>query len=355
MERKSVNIPQGIFKTVEVAHIWAHQSASSGRNPQSNFYFDRDVIYSYGSHFPIARLIPVRNTKLVEQVLGGPFQHIVLMTTRTFSNMTAKHIHATRQACSHLPVFHVANVLAEKGIFKEFRDQAKEQWEIVLKKRGAKLGAIHVYDRILEEANKYAQLFGLASRLKRPDDYEEQLQLAHRFNEAQHQRNETRIENQRIRHEEQQRIAKLAFDEKLPLWLAGKISTQQLPRSGLSPIYIRLSSDGRTVETSWGAEVPLKEAVSLYRLAKDCRRTASALDRLHGDGNSKSIDTGVTGALVPIKVGGYQLDSIDHRGNVKIGCHRLTWESMHELARKVLTDETDDSPATGQAQAPASK
>ena len=38
-----------------VAHLWAHKSQDFARNPGHNFYFHGDTIYSYGSHFPVAR------------------------------------------------------------------------------------------------------------------------------------------------------------------------------------------------------------------------------------------------------------------------------------------------------------
>jgi hypothetical protein len=39
----------------DVAHVWAHQLQSHARNKRGNFYFQGDTIYSYGSHFPIAK------------------------------------------------------------------------------------------------------------------------------------------------------------------------------------------------------------------------------------------------------------------------------------------------------------
>ena len=43
-----------VYPVDMVAHLWAHRAQESA--PQrGNFYFDGDTIYSYGSHFPIAR------------------------------------------------------------------------------------------------------------------------------------------------------------------------------------------------------------------------------------------------------------------------------------------------------------
>ena len=78
-----------VFKTEQVAHIWAQQTQDDGRNAQGNFYFTGDTIYSYGSHFPIARFINPQT---------------VLFTTRRYSNTTSKHLWATRDALRGLDV-----------------------------------------------------------------------------------------------------------------------------------------------------------------------------------------------------------------------------------------------------------
>lgn len=69
-----------------VAHLWANQLQDEARVSCGNFYFNGKTIYSYGSHFPIAK----------------HENGIVLFTKRTYSNTTAKHISIVRGACSHL-------------------------------------------------------------------------------------------------------------------------------------------------------------------------------------------------------------------------------------------------------------
>lgn len=69
-----------------VAHLWAHQSQDSARNGR-NFYFEGKDIYSYGSHFRCAS---------VEANQQG--QKAYLVTTRTYSNTTCKHMGMVRKA-----------------------------------------------------------------------------------------------------------------------------------------------------------------------------------------------------------------------------------------------------------------
>ncbi len=72
-----------VFKTDEVAHIWAQQKQDEGRNPQGNFYFQGKTIYSYGGHFPIASFVA---------------PGVVLITTRGYSSTTSRHIWHVRRA-----------------------------------------------------------------------------------------------------------------------------------------------------------------------------------------------------------------------------------------------------------------
>lgn len=69
----------------DIAHAFAH-GATSGHTGNSNLYISGDCIYSYGSHFCIAKRID---------------EGTILMTTRGYSPSTAKHISYVKSACSH--------------------------------------------------------------------------------------------------------------------------------------------------------------------------------------------------------------------------------------------------------------
>lgn len=52
-----------VYPTNEIPHLWAHKTQSNARNAQGNLYFDGDTIYSYGSHFAIARHVTNKSGK----------------------------------------------------------------------------------------------------------------------------------------------------------------------------------------------------------------------------------------------------------------------------------------------------
>lgn len=80
-----------------IAHLWANKVQESARNT-GNFYFEKDTIYSYGSHFPIAT----------------HFNDVVLFTLRTYSVTTSKHLQVVRGATSHLNKIYCRNPLEVK-------------------------------------------------------------------------------------------------------------------------------------------------------------------------------------------------------------------------------------------------
>jgi hypothetical protein len=111
----------------ECAHLWANRSRPAAKG--SHFYFEGDTIYSYGPHFPIARLFQHKN---------GPLSF--LMTTWGYSPTTAKHKSIVRMAASHLTGHLVPDVLADvsapaklRAVLKAAEKHAKELAEAAKK------------------------------------------------------------------------------------------------------------------------------------------------------------------------------------------------------------------------------
>jgi hypothetical protein len=75
-----------VYPTEDIAGLWFGQHCDFARNPQHNFYFEGDTIYSYGSHFACAKRI--RNERSEVAYLVNP---------ENYSNTTAKHMSLVRQ------------------------------------------------------------------------------------------------------------------------------------------------------------------------------------------------------------------------------------------------------------------
>lgn len=98
--------------------------------------------------------------------------------------------------------------------------------------------------------------------------------------------------------------------EKLEKWLSGESS--YAPRFGR--IVCRVVND--EVQTSAGARVPLRDALRVVDIAKQCRANGQGMAR----------DTFATGNYRGIRV--------DESGNVTIGCHSLPWVTLVECVAR---------------------
>jgi hypothetical protein len=146
-----------VHKPDIVAQLWAEKRQEHARNARYSLYFQDDTIYSYGAHFPIARHVRHKG------------KQAVLMTTGTYSRTTSKHTSLVRYACSGLRVFDVHDVTAKPG--KQFRNYKLRLQNLALKRKAAKThSASHFAARedmldLAIEANRFAEFFGLKSRL----------------------------------------------------------------------------------------------------------------------------------------------------------------------------------------------
>jgi hypothetical protein len=151
-----------VFDTPEIAHLWAHKTQGDARNQQGNFYFDGDTIYSYGSHFPIAR-----------HVTGANGAQAVLMTTRGYSSTTSGHISLVRRSIPHgVPVFNTDRVLDHpEDVITCYRAELTSALRDAVAPRLRDTTRAKHYDRavnVVDEANRYAAFAGLKETLALP-------------------------------------------------------------------------------------------------------------------------------------------------------------------------------------------
>lgn len=271
----------------EVAHLWANKSRE--RATGSHFYFDGDTIYSYGSHFPIAR----------------HYKGVVLFTTESYSSTTAKHKGYVRQACSHLPIFYVSKVMENPSgaTVKELAESVQSVCKAAARARnlGAHLEAV---ERTIKEANDFCERFGFKTRFAMPDNWDE-LQAKAKVSQAK----ERKAKAERLAKQEAE------AQETIGKWLAGESVT--IPHY-IGKVYLRsrhfTGEDGVHMETSKGACVPMPEAQKTFRFVTLMRARG-----WHRNGDQ-------------FKVGDYQLDAVNEQG-VVAGCHRIAWDEIERFAK----------------------
>lgn len=281
-----------------VAHLWANQSQSEARNSNGSLYFHGPIIYSYGSHFPIAR-----------RVDGA-----VLITSRGYSVTTSQHISKVRRACSHLTEFTVDNVLATSE--SEHRENLGillgESCALLIKSARARSNSDFYLNQALAiraRMRDYAAQF-LPSYIV-PEISQQEIDglLEKAKKQAAEKREKTAQRNAALKEKaEQERQEFYNFERDSISYDSDKIVGT----------LIRYNKDKNRVESSKGAECPVKHALDLYRYMewlKNHKETYSRYqsNRIHHLGN-------------------FTVNSIDKDSTLVAGCHTIKWPEIKRFA-----------------------
>jgi hypothetical protein len=273
----------------ELAHVWANQLQYEGR--ASSMFFYGPVIYSYGYHYEIARYIETPNG-----------QKVCFINSNGYSNSTAKHTrHVTHAIPDGIPVFHVPFVRSGWS-----RDQS-----ISVENLGGIVDVLlvecsnYIFDQLKARTNSYpfnqaagryhdieqiCELFGIPVPA-RPENWETARIKSERLRD-------TAVERQTAK--QQREIEKQK--ELLEKWLRHEYNGQLYN----IPVHLRVSTDGKLVETTKGAKVNIEAALRLLAKLRS--------------------NTDVKGE----KIDGFTLieNTLDH---VKIGCHTISWPVINQL------------------------
>jgi len=286
----------------QVAHYWANQSKDSAHG--SNFYFDGNEIYSYGSHF------------LAAEILG---KNTYWINDKGYSNSTAKHLNHIYRAIS-LPSkkyyytssdfnyvnndFKYLNGKFSKAnkpymYYKDIRlilDKYKKFNSFVNSNKDA---YFRFYSYITIGSKKERQ--NLINRMQYfLDVHSHNIPIWQEDDKIRDEKKEARLKRKR-------EIALLEAESKIPLFYNYEASSIY----GLKESLVRISKDKTKVQTTHGANVPINEAKTLYNMIL----------------NNKDIKG--------FNIGGFTVISIN--GTLKIGCHDINIESMHKTGKELLT------------------
>lgn len=307
-----------VFSTGEVPHLWAHRTQDDARNKQGNLYFNGDTIYSYGSHFPIAR-----------HVANDPGKRAVLFTTATYSVTTSTHCSAVRSAIPPgIPVFHVPNIcrgryseneLTAKDHAGNLADYAHRIEDYIATSARARSSYTKVWNHeravhLRDEAFAYCSFFGLSvpdiQKVPEPDSEAIAAIRRREAKRAAEKAEETKRKRTEIIARQQQLISE---------WRAGLYS------GCLHDVPVMLRIDGDEVVTSRGAHFPVSHAKRGLAFVRKVRESGQAYVR---NGHT-------------IHLGPYAIDRIEPDGTVKAGCHVVSWKEIERIA--VLLDSVATS------------
>lgn len=328
-----------VHQTDMVAHLWAHQTQDYARNPHGNFYFQGTTIYSYGTHFPIARHVD---------------ENTILFTTRGYSPTTSKHICCVRSAMpGGKRVFYVHNPAADWiGAHRDNHDKLlatiKDCERAFAGSRLKKAAYLKDWEHAILAANVYAKHFKLnrkPAKLKVTAAMKAAIKISNeklavheakveaaREKKAEEYRQWAARNAEEAKRREEEKARELAEweatkTEKWAAWLRGEVATTVLQDRHSHPVLLRAIPEGTEqrgafleqdiLETSHGAIVPLEDARRAFVIVRMCR--------------CKNKEWHRNGEQVP--VGDFQLDSISATGNVVAGCHKIHWEEIERFAK----------------------
>ena len=319
-----------VFDRDELTHVWAHQKATYGRAKSTNMYFEGPTIYSYGSHFPMARLVLGKDKKPAA----------VLLTTRRFSNTTSQHQSDVRSAVSHLTRFHVTDVRQTKHAvnLNDYRRRIAAAAEEAKAAKALTLDKIDALDKLIAEANAYAEFFKLKTRLAYPEGFDKAAEEARGREEAKKaaDRQAKREAAERAKRAAQTAAAHAEFEAKKPeydadvaKWLAGELKTYpSLPIKTSWPRDVRhdlqqkvdggtrLRVVGSRIQTSRGAVFEVEKAKPLL-----------ALVRAGGKGTAYHSE---------LSVDGYSGVAVNYDAKtVSVGCHTVTFAEVERVAAQL--------------------
>ena len=298
LANKGVNM-KTVFSNAQTAHVWAQQTQSYGRS--KNMFFEGNKIWSYGYHYPAAVIHIVKN------------QRIALVRSDTYSNSTSMHLNDIRFALrDNIPYLCVKNVNDLKLASKELDTIAYDSLKQPLKRLKVtnKDSINYEFERILDafnDANMLRKLLGKVTIAPKSNDLDTiQTHLEKRL--ARYKELNTPEMIAKRESEAKKRALKKNSDAIAKFRQGERVMLPALPHN-----LLRVKDD--RIQTSSGAEVPLKQGIALL----------------------KAIELNVP--VEGLKIGHFTVERLIEQPDgdtlVKIGCHKILLSEAKEVLGKV--------------------
>ena len=315
----------------EIVHLWANKTQDEAKC--RNGYFEGDTIYSYGRHFPIARIYTNKKG-----------EDTVFFTTRTYSSTTGGHINYTAHASSHKTKLYMHNIIFDfkygemtsrhKSNIADFVYNIRYALELFAK---AKENKYYHYRSALSELNrldKYLTFFKIKSKIDaftkrtiktvKSDKWQKEIdafdkkkaerladpKLAEKREKARAARERKELEKNAEQIEEWRN-----FETYRPYSFNGRRRWQ----SGTCTDLLRYDAEKQRIETSQNVKIPVEIAYRFYRyiqvvLAKGGCTSEECC-------NYKLLDT-------------YRVTEITDE-HIRVGCHRIKMSEIQLMVTKL--------------------
>jgi len=306
-----------VYPNAEIPHLWMHKTQDYATNSNRTFYFEGDVIYSYGSHWPIAK-----------HITNGKGEKAILLNNETYGITTSCHASLVKYSIPSdalvfdLPKLFVREVKDKQTAKEAIKYYKQEIQSCIAKLKRANKIKPRYYDQLERwetRANQFSKFYRLGIKInldKVRNELKPSVDKQIERNKVLDEIRAKKYEAERI--EAQKRLAEqqVKVKEELENWANGLETPFHYSYYGL-PTKLRIKGDN--VETSLGANVPKEHAKKLYHLIK----------ALVAKGESYQHN-GHT-----IHIGHYQVDSISADGTLKAGCHVIAYDEICRIGEQL--------------------
>jgi hypothetical protein len=306
-----------VYPYNEIPHLWFHglgNGQTYARNAQGNLYFNGPSIFSYGSHFEIARKVTTKRGDAV------------LLNLESRSVTTSGHQNMVRGAIpSGTSVFYIPELTGNSvtgPMHKRSLESYGKRIESALLKAArarsswAKESNHEDAKRLTAERNSYVSFFPLRNK-PLADVPSLDSKAVEQIRARESQRIKQVSEETKKRNAE--RAAKLAED--IELWKNGQLVSGYFPNT---PAMLRVS--GQEVETSLGARVPVAHAKRALILV---RAVVSRGETWETNGHTCHL-------------GNYKLDRIEADGTLRAGCHVIARSERERVAPQIEAAQVNE-------------
>ena len=284
--------------TSEVVHVFAQQTQSEGRNQSRSIYFKDNRIYSYGSHYLLGEFInsntiiindfgySVTTSKHISELINATSQHNIFYT----SSIDVKHVETEingfmkHLAKARKPEIYISNInRLESNLTK---------WVEFCKKNKIKKEHFSKYNFVVNKSDyKYKKIVKISNSLLTPETIEKLKAKG-----------------------KKDAIKQKAKDRRQLKTKLDKFNTYKIDRFKIGEFdYLRLSQNGKFVETSQHIRIEKNEAKRLYFAIK------------------KKID--IRGQ----KIGYYTVNKIDNKA-LTVGCHKICIKSVQKVGQLLISE-----------------
>lgn len=304
-----------------IAHVWAAQTKERGKASGGRIFFEGTKIYSYGHHFMIAQFVDPTT---------------VLLTTATYSQSTSSHQSSVRDALRGLPV-DVFEVPRADGFppdnLRKLKELFEDQLRAAARARRNAMWHVRQASRAREQHEKYGKRFWPDYTPLPEIDQQFVADAQERTNRGEELNRARWAKREELAREQREKVAQhiIKLREKYPDVIEAWRNNEQIPYQLQSDLIsvgrtlLRVLKDGKTIETSRGARVPVDVAPMMWRAVCIARDRGLAQDY---DGQG-------------VRIGDFALRQIKLNGDVVIGCHEICYDELKLMAEKLGLLETE--------------